>query len=58
MKVSTIEQFKILKFVEENFRIEKIEIELYGEKCIRIVDTKGEVGFFKYQDGKVVLSSF
>lgn len=58
MKVDTIEQFKILKFLEENFEIDKITMEVYNEKCIRIVDANGEEGYFEYQDGQVILLPF
>jgi len=58
MKVNTVEQFKILKFLEDNFEIDKIKLELHSPKCIKITDEKGEDGYFEFQDGKVVLLPF
>lgn len=58
MKVNTVEQFKILKFLEENFEMDKITLELHSPKCIKVTDQKGEDGYFEYQDGKVVLMPF
>lgn len=58
MKVNTVEQFKILKFLEENFEMDKITLDLHSPKCIRVTDENGEDGYFEYQDGKVVLMPF
>lgn len=54
MKVNTIEQFKILEFLKENFYIEELKLKLIDRYTIEIEDVKGEKMQFKYKNGKVI----
>ena len=54
MKSKTVEQFKIIKYLEENFIIDSITLKLIDRFTIEVTDDKGEKMNFKYQDNKVI----
>jgi len=54
MKVDTVEQFKVLKFIKENFHMDYITLELIDRYTIEVEDRTGEKMKFQYKDGKVV----
>lgn len=54
MKVESVEQYKILQFIEANFMIEYLNIELIDRNTIKIEDENNDTLEFKYIDGKVV----
>lgn len=53
MKVKTVEQFKILKMLEQNFDIDYFEVELISRNEIKLTDKVGGTMTFRYIDGKV-----
>lgn len=53
MKVNTVEQFKVLQFLEKNFEIELFELELIDRYSIKVTDSTGESMVFKYENNKV-----
>lgn len=53
MKVETIEQFKVLEHIKENFHIKDIKIKLIDKYSIEVEDEKGGRILFKYKDGKI-----
>ena len=52
MKVNTVEQFKVLQFLKENFEIELFKLELLDRYSIQVTDSTGSM-IFKW-DGKKV----
>lgn len=54
MKVETVEQYKVLEYIKENFYIDNITLKLIDRYTIEITDNKGDIMNFKYEDGKVV----
>lgn len=55
MKVKTIEQYKILEYIKENFIITDVEVEESDECTLKVTDKNGDVALFKYKDGKVFI---
>ncbi|WP_278523236.1 hypothetical protein [Clostridium cochlearium] len=53
MKVNTVEQFKVLQFLKEQFEIELFKLELMDRYSIQVTDLRGESMIFKW-DGKKV----
>ncbi|SQB33965.1 hypothetical protein [Clostridium cochlearium] len=53
MKVNTVEQFKVLQFLKENFEIELFKLELLDRYSIQVTDSTGESMVFKYENNKV-----
>jgi len=53
MKVETVEQYKILEYINKNFNINSLELTLLDKSSIGIQDSNGERAVFKYEDGKV-----
>lgn len=51
IKAKSIEQFKILTHIRENFYIEELQIELIGTDKVRIRDKKGDSAVFCYKRG-------
>ena len=51
IKAKTIEQFKILTHIRENFYIEELQIELIGTDKVRIRDKNGDSAVFHYKRG-------
>jgi len=54
LKVETVEQFKVLEFIKDNFDISCIELELIDRFTIEVKDQTGDKMQFKYEDGKIV----
>lgn len=54
MKVNTVEQYKILEYLEENFYTENLEIKLLDRNIVGITDQNGDRLIFKYVNGKVI----
>lgn len=54
MKVDTVEQFKILEFLKENFQLEHLKIELLNRNVIQVTDENNESMLFKYENGEVI----
>lgn len=54
MKVETVEQYKVLEFLKENFYMESIKLKLIDRYTIEVTDGNGDTMNFKYEDGKVV----
>lgn len=52
-KARTVEQFKILQFLEKQFDLEAFEVMLLSRNEIAITDRVGESMVFKYVNGKV-----
>ncbi|WP_159449958.1 hypothetical protein [Clostridium massiliodielmoense] len=52
MKVNTVEQFKVLEFLKENFQ-HLFKVELLDRYSIKITDSKNESMVFKYENGEV-----
>ena len=47
-KVETVEQFKILKYININFRNNALELELLQDNAIKATDKNGETIVFYY----------
>lgn len=59
VKANSIEQFKILRHIQENFHVEGLSnIELVGSDKVRIEDKDGEIATFSYnaETGQVEVS--
>lgn len=54
MKVDTVEQFKVLEFIKDNFNLDYITMELIDRYTIEVEDRTGEKMKFKYKDGRVI----
>ncbi len=54
-KVQTVEQFKILKYININFMDNSLELELLQDNAIRATDRNGEqiIFYYDYEEGKV-----
>ncbi|MDU1442080.1 MAG: hypothetical protein E6916_01035 [Clostridium cochlearium] len=48
MKVNTVEQFKVLQFLEENLEIELFKLELLDRYSIQVTDSVGNKMIFKW----------
>ena len=53
MKAQTIEQYKILQWISENFEDNTISVEWTGRNTALLTDTKGETMNVEFQNGKV-----
>jgi hypothetical protein len=53
MKVNTVEQFKVLEFIKENFEIEYIKLELIDRNSIKVIDAKGESCIFYLENNEI-----
>ena len=55
LKVNTIEQFHIMRHIQENFHVEAIEIELLDRNKVKVTDSAGDSAEFTYNEesGKV-----
>ena len=47
-KVNTIEQFHIMRHIQENFHVEAIEIELLDRNKVKVTDSAGDSTEFIY----------
>lgn len=53
IKVNTVEQFKVLEYIKQNFNLAALDLKLEDNYSISIKDSNGEKAVFKYEDGKV-----
>ncbi len=55
LKVNTVEQFHIVRYIQENFNVEAIEIELLDRNKVKVTDFAGDSAEFTYnkESGKV-----
>lgn len=53
MKVETVEQYKALQFIKENFNIEAIELELIDKCSIGITDKNNDRMIVSYKNNKI-----
>lgn len=53
-RVKTIEQFKIMQFLNAHLEISLMQIELVDRSTVRVTDSTGESLTFKYQNSSVV----
>ena len=53
MKVNTVEQFKVLEFIKENFEIEYIKLELIDRNSIKVIDAKCESCIFYLENNEI-----
>jgi len=53
MKVETVEQYKILEYINKNFNINSLELTLLDRSSIGIQDNNGERAIFGYENGEV-----
>lgn len=53
MKVETVEQYKILEYINKNFNINSLELTLIDKSSIGIQDNNGDRAIFGYEDGEV-----
>jgi len=54
IKVNTIEQFKVLQHIQENFYPDKITIEIVDEKALKVTDTNKDSLIFRWDGNKVI----
>ena len=53
MKANTVEQFKILEYIDKNFNItEEIKINLIDRNTVKITDSTTSL-IFTYKDGEI-----
>lgn len=52
-KAETIEQFKILKYIDELFDADCITIELIDRYTVQVTDVDGESISYTYKDGVI-----
>ncbi len=48
MKVDTVEQFHIMKYVHDNFNLYAVEVELVDRNRVRVTDAAGDTAEFTY----------
>lgn len=53
-KVNTVEQFKVLQFIQDNFFMDCITLELVDRYSIKLIDANGDGAIFRYENGTVV----
>ena len=54
IKTTTIEQYKILEFINANLKINSMEIIFIDDTTIKLIDSKFIELIFKYDNGKVI----
>lgn len=55
LKAKTVEQFKIIEWLDANFEIEEILMELLDRNTVAIMDKTGGTAQIKYANGKIEL---
>lgn len=53
-KAETIEQFKILRFIEEIFDVDYISVKLIDGYTIQVTDMDGKSICYVYKDGEII----
>ena len=54
MKVETVEQYKIMVFINAHFNKSEFKIELISSNCIRLTDKNNDSMDFSYSEGNEV----
>lgn len=54
MKCNTVEQFKILQYVKQNFDIDKISLMLVDRYSIKVTDKTSQSLIFKYSRNTII----
>lgn len=54
MKVKTVEQFKILKYLEEIFVMKAITVEIVDRYTLKVTDDTGEPANFRLDENGVI----
>ncbi len=47
-QVDTIEQFKVLAYLKQQFNTDKVSLYLLDRFTIKLIDKNNDVGYFKY----------
>lgn len=55
IKANTIEQFKVLEYIQKNFQIDKITITILDNTTLKVTDANNESLKFKW-NGETVIS--
>lgn len=42
MKVKTVEQYKVLRFIQERFKMDCVEIKIVDDKSLKVTDKTGD----------------
>lgn len=53
IKVNTIEQFKIMEYLNTKLELNRMEINLIDRNTVRVTDSVGEMLTFKYENGSI-----
>ena len=53
-KAETVEQFKVLMFIEEIFDITCISVKLKDRYSVEVIDMAGDSICFVYKDGEII----
>ena len=53
-RVKTIEQFRIMQFLNAHLELNLMQIELVDRSTVRVTDSTGQRLTFKYQNSSVV----
>lgn len=54
LKVQTIEQFKIMKFLNAQLDLNLMKVELVDRNAVKVTDSNNETLTFEYQNSSVV----
>lgn len=54
-KAQTIEQFKILRFIEEIFDVDYISVKLIDRYMVQVTDMDGKSICYVYKDGEITI---
>lgn len=47
-QVNTIEQFKVLAYLKQQFNLDEVSLYLLDRFTIKLIDKNNDVGYFKY----------
>lgn len=47
-QVNTIEQFKVLTYLKQQFNLDEVSLYLLDRFTIKLIDKNNDVGYFKY----------
>lgn len=47
-QVDTIEQFKVLAYLKQQFNLDEVSLYLLDRFTIKLIDSNNDVGYFKY----------
>jgi hypothetical protein len=57
IKVNTIDQYKIMRFISANFLPDSVHIKLTSENTIKIIDVVGEAIEFSITDDGIIFNT-